>query len=82
MRIEINNYIVVDSEICGGTPTFKGTRVIVSDVIELIAAGVSTEEILRDYYPSLNKRMIEKALEWASKLIKGEHHVRYKVPVR
>ena len=28
MQIEINPYIVADSEICGGTPTFKGTRIM------------------------------------------------------
>lgn len=29
MGIELNNYIISDSEICGGTPTFKGTRIMV-----------------------------------------------------
>ncbi|HDK42640.1 MAG TPA: DUF433 domain-containing protein, partial [Candidatus Pacearchaeota archaeon] len=41
MRIEINKYIVTDSEICGGTPTFKGTRVMVWQVLELLGAGVT-----------------------------------------
>ena len=81
MRIEINKYIVVDSEICHGKPTFKGTRVLVSDVIELVAAGVSHEEIIGDYYPSLTEDMIKEALEWAAKIVSGGHRVRYaKVP--
>jgi len=67
MRIEIGRYIVIDDEICHGKPTFRGTRILVSDVIELIAAGVSPEEIIRDYYPSLSKEMIKEALEWAVK---------------
>jgi uncharacterized protein (DUF433 family) len=67
MRIEIGRYIVIDDEICHGKPTFRGTRILVSDVIELIAAGVSPEEIIRDYYPSLSKEMIKEALEWAAK---------------
>ncbi|PNV77676.1 MAG: antitoxin [Thermoproteota archaeon] len=62
---------------CHGKPTFKGTRVLVSDVIELLAAGLSPEEIIRDYYPSLNKEMIREALEWAAKIIRGEHYVKY-----
>ena len=67
MRIEIGRYIVIDDEICHGKPTFRGTRILVSDVIELIAGGVSPEEIIRDYYPSLSKEMIKEALEWAVK---------------
>jgi uncharacterized protein (DUF433 family) len=77
MRIEIGRYIVIDDEICHGKPTFRGTRILVSDVIELIAAGVSPEEIIRDYYPSLSKEMIKEALEWAAKIIRGEHYVKY-----
>jgi len=77
MRLEIGRYIVVDDEVCHGKPVFKGTRVLVSDVIELLGAGVSIEEIIRDYYPSLNEEMIREALRWAAKIIRGEHYVRY-----
>jgi uncharacterized protein (DUF433 family) len=61
MRLEIGRYIVIDDEVCHGKPVFKGTRILVSDVIELLAAGVSIEEIVRDYYPSLNEEMIREA---------------------
>jgi len=67
MRVEISKFIVADSEICHGKPTFRGTRVLVSDVIELVADGVPVQEILRDYYPSLNKIMVKDALEWADR---------------
>lgn len=76
MRVEVSKYIVIDDEICHGKPTFKDTRVLVSDVIELIAAGLSIKEIIRDYYPSLNQDMIKGALDWAAKIIRGEHHVK------
>lgn len=77
MRFEFGKYIVVDDEICHGKPTFKGTRVLVSDVIELLAAGISIEEIIREYYPSLNEDMIREALDWAAKIIRGGHYVKY-----
>jgi len=80
MRVEIGRHIVIDSEICHGKPTFKGTRVLVSDVIELVASGVPVEEILRDYYPSLTKEMIQDALRLAANIIRGEHHVKYPIP--
>jgi len=77
MRVEIGKYITIDDEVCHGKPVFKGTRILVSDVIELLAAGVSIKEIIEDYYPSLNEEMIKEALDWAAKIIRGEHHVRY-----
>jgi len=81
MRAVISKYIVADSNICHGKPTFKGTRILVSDVIELVAAGVTPREIVRDYYPSLNEGMIRDALEWAARVVSGGHRVRYsKVP--
>jgi uncharacterized protein (DUF433 family) len=77
MRVEVSKYIVVDDEICHGKPTFKGTRILVSDVIELLASGLSIEKIIRDYYPSLNEDMVKEALIWAAKIIRGEHYVKY-----
>jgi uncharacterized protein (DUF433 family) len=77
MRLEVGKYIVVDDEVCHGKPTFKGTRILVSDVVELLAAGVSIEEIVRDYYPGLSEDMVREALSWAAKVIRGEHYVKY-----
>ena len=80
MRIEISKHIVADTEICHGKPTFKGTRVLVSDVVELVAAGESLEEILESY-PGITKEMMREALEHAAKAIRGEHFVKFsKVP--
>lgn len=77
MRAEVGEYIVIDDEICHGKPVFKNTRILVSDVIELLAADVSVEEIIRNYYPSLNEEMIKEALNWVAKIIRGEHYVKY-----
>ncbi len=80
MRVEIGRHIVADSEICHGKPTFKGTRVLVSDVVELVASGEPIEKILKSY-PSLNREMIQESLEYAAKVIRGERYVKFsKVP--
>ncbi len=78
MRVEINDHIVADSEICHGKPTFKGTRILVSDVVELIAAGEGVGKILEEY-PSLTKKMVEESLDYAAKLVKGEHYAKFKI---
>ena len=67
MRIEINKYIVIDSEICHGKPTFNGTRVMVSIVLEMLEDKASTKEIL-EAYPSLTENHIRAALEFAARI--------------
>ena len=44
--------ITVDPEVCNGKPTIRGKRITVQTVLEFLAAGDSTEEILAEY-PSL-----------------------------
>lgn len=80
MRIEINEYVVADSEICHGKPTFKGTRVMVWQVLEMLEAGMSAEEIIEGF-PSLTKEHIKAALHYAASLIKGRENVVVNVPL-
>ncbi|MBI2134821.1 DUF433 domain-containing protein [Candidatus Woesearchaeota archaeon] len=80
MRVKISRHIVADTEICHGKPTFKGTRVLVSDIVELVAAGESSEKLMKSY-PGLSKEMIREALEHAAKVISGERYVKFsKIP--
>lgn len=72
MRTEINDYIVADTEICGGTPTFKGTRVMVWQVLELLEAGTSVEEILDYFLVPIKKEHIKAALQFAAQLTEKE----------
>lgn len=57
--------ITVNPEQCGGRPCIRGTRVRVKDVLELLAAGVSREEILADF-PYLEDGDITAAREYQS----------------
>jgi uncharacterized protein (DUF433 family) len=58
--------ITVRPEQCGGRPCIRGLRVRVKDVLELLAAGASREEILEDY-PYLEAEDITAALEFAAR---------------
>ena len=71
MRIEINEYIVADTEICHGKPTFKGTRIMVWQVLEMVKGWVPIKEIL-EAFPSLTKDHIKAALHYAATAIR-EH---------
>jgi uncharacterized protein (DUF433 family) len=58
--------ITIEPGKCGGKPCIRGQRLRVTDVIELVAAGASFEEILRDY-PFLERDDIVAALTYAAR---------------
>ncbi|MGE0667013.1 MAG: DUF433 domain-containing protein [Sphingomonadales bacterium] len=58
--------ITVDPEQCGGRPCLRGLRIRVRDVLDLLAAGASRDEILEDY-PLLEDGDITAALEYATR---------------
>ncbi len=75
MNIDINDYIIVEGNICEGKPIFRGTRIMVWQVLELLGAGVGINEIIENYFPQLNKEAIFSVLNYASKLIGQEKYV-------
>lgn len=79
MRVEINAYIVIDSEICHGKPTFKGTRIMVWQVLEMLEAGSTTEDIIEGF-PSLTPQAIKAALHYAANLTRGKDNVILPIP--
>ncbi|QFP76821.1 DUF433 domain-containing protein [Deinococcus sp. AJ005] len=57
--------ITINPAQCGGRPCIRDMRIRVSDVLDLLGAGVEADEILRDY-PDLQREDIEAALHWAA----------------
>jgi uncharacterized protein (DUF433 family) len=80
MKIEINKYIVADSEICHGKPTFKGTRIMVWQILEMLENGAVAEEIF-EAFPSLTQNHIRAALQYAVGLTRGKENVIINVPI-
>jgi uncharacterized protein (DUF433 family) len=66
-KININKYISVDPNICHGKLVFKGTRIMVGLILNMLAAGETIEEILNDY-PTLNRKHIDSALAYAAEI--------------
>ncbi len=60
-------HITVAPNVCHGQACIKGTRVMVSVVLDNLAAGISQEEILRSY-PSLSRNSIQAAIAYAAEL--------------
>lgn len=74
MAIELDNdglgtlsaRISVDPGICGGKPCIKGTRMRVSDIIDMMAHSVTRAEILKDF-PYLEDADLSAALSYAAR---------------
>lgn len=61
----VQNRIHVDARICGGRPHIRGTRVRVSDILDMLASGVRESDILADY-PYLTEADLRAALAFAA----------------
>jgi len=64
--VKLADRITVDPEQCGGRPCIRGMRIRVTDILDMLAAGASTAEILADY-PDLEPEDIEASLKYASR---------------
>jgi uncharacterized protein (DUF433 family) len=60
-------HITVDPTVCHGNACIKGTRVMVSVVMDNLAAGLTMDEILRSY-PSLSREAVQAAIAYAAEL--------------
>lgn len=58
--------ITIKKGLCGGRPTIRGLRIRVQDVLDLLAAGASRQEILEDY-PYLEDADITAVLQYAAR---------------
>jgi uncharacterized protein (DUF433 family) len=63
---QLADRITVEPQKCGGRPCVRGMRIRVTDVLDLLAAGVTQEQILADY-PDLESEDIEACLRYASR---------------
>ena len=61
-----DNRITINPRQCGGRPCLRGMRIRVTDILDLLASGLSFPEILEEL-PDLEREDIVAAIEYASK---------------
>lgn len=66
-----NEIIVRNSDILGGTPVFRGTRVPFQTLLEYLEGGQTLDEFLDDF-PSVQRDLAVAALEHAKSLVLSE----------
>jgi len=62
------NIISVDPDICNGKPTIAGTRIMITNILGMIAGGYDIDKILEEY-PELTKEEVISALDYASRVV-------------
>ena len=80
--MDISRYISIDPTICHGKPCFKGTRIMVHLVLDMLEAGASATDI-HDAYPSLTPEHVKAALEFAARAVEtGRYDAALMTPPR
>ncbi len=70
---KIAECIEADPNVCHGKPRIAGTRIMVEQVLDLLAAGISIAEITsEEYFPDLSQEDVLACVAFANQLLKGE----------
>lgn len=70
------NRITINPNICHGKPTIRGLRYPVENMLELLASGMTIDELLTDY-PDLEREDFLACLEFAARVtqVKSSHRI-------
>ncbi len=70
----MNEWIDVDPRVCSGKPVIRGTRIMVKNILGMVAGGYTVDRIVHEY-PELSGEMVQAALEYAAVVIDEEQIV-------
>jgi len=62
-------YVVADPKVCHGKLTFRGTRILVGCVLELVADGMDWDDIIRECHGSISRAAIAEAIRLAGRVL-------------
>lgn len=74
----IGRYIIADPEICHGKPTFRGTRIMVWQVLRMVAKGMAWDTISEEWDGKVTREAIAEAVDLASQVF-VEHVSEYEL---
>jgi len=63
--------IIIDPEICSGKPTIKGTRIMIKNILGMIAGNYTIDRIIQAY-PELTKEDVVEALDYTMQVVDEE----------
>ena len=71
-REELLSRITIDPKVCFGKPCVRGHRIWVSLILDLLASGMSSEEILGDY-PGLDEADIRACIAYGAEMARARY---------
>jgi len=72
-RIELGEHIVADPLVCHGKPTFKGTRIMVWQILDELAHGMSTGQIVKAWGGKVSRAAIAESVALARRSLLDKH---------
>ncbi len=69
MAKTIGRFIVVDAKVCHGQPTFRGTRILVADVLDQVANGMAWEAIIENWRGAVSHQAIAESVRLAREVL-------------
>lgn len=63
--------IAINPAICSGKPVIRGTRIMVRNILGMVAGGYTVKRILESY-PELTQSDVEAALQYAAHVVDEE----------
>jgi uncharacterized protein (DUF433 family) len=72
MKDRLLDRISIDRKICHGKPHIRGTRIMVQQVLDLLADGATPEEIITEDFPDLTQEDIRACIAFANQLLVTE----------
>jgi len=81
--LELGTFIVADPKICHGKPTYRGTRIMVWQILEALGDGESVEELVRAWDGRLSRDAILETIRLAgANLLNDNGNLRHPRPSR
>jgi uncharacterized protein (DUF433 family) len=75
------HYVVADPTVCHGELTFRGTRILVRDVVEQVAMGLDWDTICQQWRGAITKEAIAEAVRLAGQSLQNHtEHVEHATP--
>lgn len=75
-RVKLGKHIVADPQICHGSPTFVGTRIMVDRVLGMVASGTAWDEIISEHDNAISRAAIAEAVRLAVRSFSEKNSVR------
>jgi uncharacterized protein (DUF433 family) len=69
MSTSLGRHIISDPSVCHGEPTFRGTRILVADVLEQVASGMDWDAIIEEWHGSMTREAIAEAVRLGREML-------------